>query len=227
MGRIHQKCEILTLAECYARARQIAPSTLSHRARRSSTWLDRCATGNVTIRSAVGFVQWLSNNRPFGLEWPAGTDRPEPARGSPARAFFAPSSCVNGSATSFEAMPQRLQVVAKGREAQAPHPFGNETFVAAMRLGPLGADRLARGRCAGRWGSSVPSTTPWCAGIGTRLAPGAGPARGTTANGCRSRSQHLGGRSVCLAPDAAGGMSGLAIGWLGTGAVAATPAFRS
>ena len=138
MGRIHQICEFLTLAECYARARQIAPSTLSHRARRSSTWLDRCATGNVTVRSTIGFVQWLSNHWPVGLEWPAGIDRPEPERGSPARACFAPSSCVNGSAASFEVTPQRLQAVAKGREAQAIPPFGNETFAAAMRLGPSG-----------------------------------------------------------------------------------------
>ena len=75
MGRIDQICEILTVAECCARARQIVPSTLSHRARRSSTWLDRCATGNVTNRSTTGFVQRLSNNWPFGLEWPAGIDR--------------------------------------------------------------------------------------------------------------------------------------------------------
>ena len=138
MGRIHQICEVLTLAECYARARQIAPSTLSHRARRSSTWLDRCATGNVTVRSVIGFVQWLSNNWPVGLEWPAGIDRPEPERGSPARPFFAPLSCVNGSVKSFEVTPQRLQVVTKGREAQTTPPFGNETFAAAMRLGPSG-----------------------------------------------------------------------------------------
>ena len=136
MERIHQICEILTLAECYARARQIAPSTLSHCARRSSTWLYRCATGNVTIRSAVGFVQWLSNNWPFGLEWPARIDRPEPERGSPAHALFATSSCVNGSATSFEVTPQRFRLVAKGREAQATPPFGDESIAAAMRLAP-------------------------------------------------------------------------------------------
>ena len=80
MGRIDQICEILTVAECCARARQTAPSTLSHRARRSSTWLDRCAAGNVAIRSTIGFVQRLSNNWPFGLEWPAGIDRPKPER---------------------------------------------------------------------------------------------------------------------------------------------------
>ena len=138
MGRIHQISDILSLAERYARARQIAPSTLSHRAIRSSTWLDRCATGNVTLRSAIGFVQWLSNHWPFGLEWPAGIDRPEPEGGAPARAFFAPSSRVNGSAASFEVTAQRLQVVAKGRPAQATPPFANEAFVAAMRLGPTG-----------------------------------------------------------------------------------------
>ena len=80
MERIDQMWEILTVAERYARARQIAPSTLSHRARRSSTWLDRCATGSVPIRSTTGFVQRFSNNWPFGLEWPAGIDRPEPER---------------------------------------------------------------------------------------------------------------------------------------------------
>ena len=138
MRQIPQICEIQTLAECYARARRIASSTLSHQASRSSTWLERCATGNVTIRSAVGFVQWLSNNWPFGLEWPAGIDRPEPELGSPARAFFAPSLCANGSAASFEATQRRLQVVAKGCRALATPPSGNETFAAAMRLGPSG-----------------------------------------------------------------------------------------
>ena len=138
MGRIHQIREILTLAGSYSRARQIAPSTLSHRACGSSTWLDRCTTGNVTIRSAVGFVQWLSNNWPVGLEWPPGVDRPDPEPGSPARAFFVPSLCVNGSATPLESMPQRLQVVAKGREAQAAPPIGNGTLAAGIRLGPSG-----------------------------------------------------------------------------------------
>ena len=38
-GRIHRICEVMALAECCARARRIASSTLSHR-----------ATGNVTIR---------------------------------------------------------------------------------------------------------------------------------------------------------------------------------
>ena len=138
MGQVHQVCEILALAECYARARKIAPSTLSHRATRSSTWLERCATGNVTIRSALGFVQWLSNNWPFGLEWPAGIDRPEPERGSLARVFFASSPCANGSHASFEVAPQPLRLLAKGGEAQAIHRFGSETFEAAMRLGPSG-----------------------------------------------------------------------------------------
>ena len=39
-GRIHRICEVMALAECCARARRIAPSTLSHRASRSSTWPD-------------------------------------------------------------------------------------------------------------------------------------------------------------------------------------------
>ena len=44
MGRIHQICDILTLAERHTRASCIAQSTLAHRARRSSTWLDRAVT---------------------------------------------------------------------------------------------------------------------------------------------------------------------------------------
>ena len=80
MERKYQSCEVLTVTECGARARRIAPSTLSHRARRSSTWLDRCAAGNVAIRSTLGFVQRPSNHWPFGLEWPAGIDRPSPER---------------------------------------------------------------------------------------------------------------------------------------------------
>ena len=55
-GRIHRICEVMALAECCARARQVAPATLSHRASWSSTWLGRRATGNVPIRSAIGFV---------------------------------------------------------------------------------------------------------------------------------------------------------------------------
>ena len=49
--------------------------------------------------------------------------------------------------------------------------------------GPRGGSPR-RGRCAGRWGSSVPSSTPWCAGIATKLAPAAGRGRIPTANGC-------------------------------------------
>ena len=43
-GRIHRICEVMALAECCARARRIAPSTLSHR-----------ATGNVTNRLSDPF----------------------------------------------------------------------------------------------------------------------------------------------------------------------------
>ena len=49
-GRIHRICETPTLAECCARARQIAPARLSHRASRSSPRPERGAAGNVTIR---------------------------------------------------------------------------------------------------------------------------------------------------------------------------------
>ena len=53
MGRVHPICDILNLAERCAGARQIALSTLSRRATGSSTWLERCATGNVTIQSVM------------------------------------------------------------------------------------------------------------------------------------------------------------------------------
>ena len=48
MGPVHQIVDIVTPAERHAGAQQIARSTLSHRATRSSTWLKRCATGNVS-----------------------------------------------------------------------------------------------------------------------------------------------------------------------------------
>ena len=54
-GRIHRICEVMALAECCARARRIAPATFSHRASRSSTWLERRATGNITIRLSDRF----------------------------------------------------------------------------------------------------------------------------------------------------------------------------
>ena len=98
--RVHQIYEILTLAECYARARRIAPSTLSLCASQSSSWLDRCATGNVTIRSAVAFVQWLSNNWPIGLEWPVDIDRPKPESNSPAGPLFPQPATAGGALTS-------------------------------------------------------------------------------------------------------------------------------
>ena len=90
------------------------------------------------MRSAIGFVQWLSNHWPFGLEWPAGVDRPEPEPGSPSRAFFAPPSRVNGVAAWFEAMPERLESLVPGCEEQAGHRLGNQTLAAAMRLGRAG-----------------------------------------------------------------------------------------
>ena len=204
MGRIHQICEILTLAECYARARQIAPSTLSHRAKRSSTWLERCATGNVALRSAIGFVQWLSNNWPIGLEWPAGIERPEPERGSPARAFFRPivlrqwlSDVVRGDSAAFAGRREG----ARG----AGHPSVRERDGRggdAARA--LGTDRRARGAVRGagvqafrllRRGAPV-SRRSW-----RRSLAAVGDRQRTDAD----RARHLGGRSVCLTPHAANG----------------------
>ena len=120
--------EILSLAHRYARARRIAPSTLSRRANQSSTWLDRCATGNVTIRSAIAFVQWLSNNWPFGLEWPSGIDRPEPERHSPARGCSALPTWVATEQSAEQEGGNGL-----------PDAHGADKGVAeALRLGPAG-----------------------------------------------------------------------------------------
>ncbi|WP_425152873.1 hypothetical protein [Candidatus Palauibacter sp.] len=35
-------------------------------------------TGRVTVRTVHRVVQWLSDNWPEGLEWPADIPRPEP-----------------------------------------------------------------------------------------------------------------------------------------------------
>ena len=138
MRRIHQICDILTLAECYMRARRIAPSTLAHRAIRSSTWLDRCATGNVTMRSAIAFVQWLSNHWPFGLGWPAGIERPEPQPGSPARAYFKQLAFPGGSVSALDVTRPHIPAVTKGSHARPVHLYGDTKHAAALRLAPSG-----------------------------------------------------------------------------------------
>ena len=135
---MHQICDILTLAGCYMRARRIAPSTLAHRAVGSSTWLERCATGNVTMRSAIAFVQWLSNHWPFGLEWPAGIARPAPERGSPARAYSAALAWSGTAPSVFEANRQHLQAVAEDGEGRSAQWCGEAARAAATRLGPSG-----------------------------------------------------------------------------------------
>ena len=84
MRRMLRTCEIPTLTGCCARARRAAPATFSQRACRSGRWLDR------QRHHPLGFVQWLSNNRSFGLRWPSGIHLAEFGRGSPARAFLGP-----------------------------------------------------------------------------------------------------------------------------------------
>ena len=74
--------DVLTLASSYARIKQIAASTLSREATGSSTWLKRCESGRVTIRSAIAVVQWLSEHWPDDFDWPSDIPRPAPTRGS-------------------------------------------------------------------------------------------------------------------------------------------------
>ena len=76
-AQVYQIDEILTLAERYASARRMSEATLSYRATRSSTWLERCARGRVTLHSAIAFVQWLCDHWPPGLAWPERIERPE------------------------------------------------------------------------------------------------------------------------------------------------------
>ena len=75
-GHVHQICEIQTLSEHYVVARRITHATLARNATGSSTWLERCAQGRVTIQSAIAYVEWLSEHWPPGLEWPEGIERP-------------------------------------------------------------------------------------------------------------------------------------------------------
>ena len=133
-GRILQVEEILLLAERYAGARQMATSTLSFRAKQSSTWLARCASGRVTIRSAIGFVQWLSDHWPQGLEWPARIERPQPTPSSPAGAFRIPEARAGSRATS----PGGLNPDSRGTDTEQPPDIPADTLREAMRLGPAG-----------------------------------------------------------------------------------------
>ena len=82
----------------------------------------------------IGFATWLSNHRPFGLEWP------EPERGSPARAFFAPSSCPNGSAASLEPTGQRLHGSGPARRQPRRQSWSGR----AMFLNALECDDAAK-----------------------------------------------------------------------------------
>ena len=118
-GRIHRICEILTLAECCARA------PVEHVAR---------APRDRQRPHPIGFATWLSNHRPFGLEWP------EPERGSPARAFFAPSSRPNGFAASVEATGQRMHGSRPARRQPCRQPWSGK----AMFLNALVNDDAAK-----------------------------------------------------------------------------------
>ena len=123
--------DILLLAGRYARARRIATSTLARIATGSSTWLDRCASGRVTIRSAVSVVQWLSDHWPEGLEWPSDIARPQPTPGSPQAAYPFPPPPAGNSLGAVEAAKPRTQSAVRrsGRTsaratAGSPHPTG-------------------------------------------------------------------------------------------------------
>ena len=82
----------------------------------------------------IGFATWLSNHRPFGLEWP------EPERENPARAFFAPSSRPNGSAASLEPTGQRMHGSGPARRPPRRQSWSGK----AMILNALECDDAAK-----------------------------------------------------------------------------------
>ena len=138
MRCMHAISDMLRLANRYAGAKKIARSTLARTATGSSTWFDRCATGRVTIRSAVAVVQWLSDHWPEGTAWPIDIPRPEPAPDSPAAAHFAPSTLADDCLGVVAAARRRLHAAVRRSAWQAVRRAEGEMIAAAMRLGPSG-----------------------------------------------------------------------------------------
>ena len=130
--------DILRLANRYAEARHIATSTLARVATGSSTWFDRCVTGRVTVRSAIAVVQWLSDNWPKGLEWPADIARPECASGSPAAALMGPPATPDDLRGAVKVAKRRMFAAVRRGDWQGARRAESEMLAAGMRLGPSG-----------------------------------------------------------------------------------------
>ena len=130
--------DIQRLADRYAGTRKIAASTLARQASGSSTWLERCASGRVTIRSALAVVQWLSDHWPPDLEWPRDIERPEPAPGSRAAAIFGPLAAGGASVAALEGTERRRDDDASDGIRLAARRAESARVGAGMRIGPSG-----------------------------------------------------------------------------------------
>ncbi len=75
---MYSTSQVVRVAQRFAGARGIELSTLAHKAVRNGEFFKRLKTGRVTVRTVHRVVQWLSDNWPEGLEWPADIPRPEP-----------------------------------------------------------------------------------------------------------------------------------------------------
>ena len=190
-----------------------ATATFAHRARRSSTWLDRQRRrpfGDrlraMAVQQLAGRVGVAGGNRPAGAQ--AGLPRPAVLRPIVLRQRLC--DIVRGDAAAFASDREGARGAGYSSVWKRDVYGGDATRV-------LGADRLAGGavqsagdqafRLLGR-GAPV-SRRGWrrsLAPVGERQRTDADP------------SQRRGRRSVCLAPDEACGMSGLPIVGLRNGA---------
>lgn len=73
---------IIELARLYAAERGIALTTVGRLAMGHGHFFARLKAGRVTIRKAEGAMQWLADNWPADVEWPAHIARPNGRRNS-------------------------------------------------------------------------------------------------------------------------------------------------
>ena len=131
-GRIHRICEVMALAECCARARRIASTTLSQRGSRSSPWPERRATGNVPIRSASRRGSRTTGRSASSGRSPSGgplhwrSSRPRPA------------------AMASQLRSRRPGSVCMARDRRGGRPAGNHGVAKAMFLNALECDDAAK-----------------------------------------------------------------------------------
>ena len=72
--------DTLLLMKHYALRRRVALTTLGRHIVSNSTLAERLASGRVTVATVRRVEQWLSDNWPDDLDWPADIPRPAPRR---------------------------------------------------------------------------------------------------------------------------------------------------